>query len=39
MPAARRAVLRASQLMAKASRRLPWLGGVADSVYVNAMKE
>src|SRR5688572_6932820 len=39
MPAARRAVLRASQLMAKASRRVPWLGGVADSVYVNAMKE
>jgi SAM-dependent methyltransferase/uncharacterized protein YbaR (Trm112 family) len=39
MPAARRAVLRASQLMAKASRRLPWLGRVADSVYVNAVKE
>lgn len=39
MPAGKRAVLRASQWMTKASRRAPWLAGVADSVYVDAMKE
>ena len=38
MTAARRGVLRASRWMTAASRRLPWLTGMADSVYVEAVK-
>ena len=38
MTAARRAVLRASRWMTAASRRVPWLIRVADSVYVEAIK-
>jgi SAM-dependent methyltransferase/uncharacterized protein YbaR (Trm112 family) len=34
----RRGVLRASHWMTVASRRLPWLTGMADSVYVEAVK-
>lgn len=38
MPVGRRAVLGASQVMTAASRRMPWLVKVADSVYVQATK-
>ena len=38
MTGARRLVLRASHLLTLASRRLPWLTRVADSVYVNATR-
>jgi SAM-dependent methyltransferase/uncharacterized protein YbaR (Trm112 family) len=38
MTSARRSVLRASRLMTAASRRVPWLVRVADSVYVEATK-
>jgi SAM-dependent methyltransferase/uncharacterized protein YbaR (Trm112 family) len=38
MTAARRSVLRASRWMTAASRRVPWLVRVADSVYVEATK-
>lgn len=38
MPRARRAVLGASLWLTRASRRLPWLIRVADSVYVHATK-
>jgi SAM-dependent methyltransferase len=38
MTPARRAVLGASRWMTAASRRLPWLTAVADSVYVEAVK-
>ena len=38
MTPARRAVLAASHWMTEASRRIPWLTAVADSVYVEAVK-
>jgi SAM-dependent methyltransferase/uncharacterized protein YbaR (Trm112 family) len=38
MPRTRRAVLSASSWLTRASRRLPWLIRVADSVYVQATK-
>jgi SAM-dependent methyltransferase/uncharacterized protein YbaR (Trm112 family) len=38
MTPGRRAVLRASQWMTAASRRLPWLTSAADSVYAHAIK-
>ena len=38
MTPGRRAVLRGSQWMTAASRRLPWLTGAADSVYAHAIK-
>ncbi|HJU44950.1 MAG TPA: methyltransferase domain-containing protein [Vicinamibacterales bacterium] len=38
MTTARRAVLGASHWMTSASRRMPWLTAVADSVYVEAVK-
>ena len=38
MTVTRRGVLRASHWMTAASRRLPWLTGMADSVYVEAVK-
>ena len=38
MPRTRRAVLAASRWLTAASARLPWLTGLADSVYVEATK-